>query len=128
MYNHRAKVIKGSVITLCKPDFEVYTSSMIKTNLAFLVLLAILAGVAPVLAGVPETRPVIGLMGPQAAPVAVDDAAIQKAIETLIKQHKTQPVKPKKKFPEKLDNPIGMRPLRDNDKVLIMGGAEIIPM
>ena len=99
---------------------------MNKTNTLLLISLATLTfGVAPVLASEPETQQTVAMMGTQPAPV-VDDVAIQKAIQTLIKQQ-NQTIDLKKKVPlNKLDNPVGEHPLRNNN--LILGGAEAIPM
>jgi hypothetical protein len=102
---------------------------MNKTNTLILISLATLTfGVAPTLASEPDTQQTIAMMGTQPAPVVVDDAAIQKAIETLIKQQ-SQTIDIKKKLPiNKLDNPVGEHPLRNSEKTLILGGAEAIPM
>lgn len=81
---------------------------------------------APVLAGEPDTKEAIALMGGQpAAPVVMNDAATKKAIETLIKQQEKK-LELKKKIPVKLDNPVGAVPLRNTDRVLILGDA--VPM
>ncbi len=122
------KYIKGSESHLCKEHYGVYTSGMNKTHALVLISLASLIGVAPCLASEPETKQAIAVMGGQAIPTTVDDAAIQKAIETLIKQQQNQVIDIRKKIPNKLDNPVGEHPLRYSDKVMILGGAEAMPM
>lgn len=70
----------------------------------------------------------VAVMGSQSNPTIVNDSAVQKAIEALIKQQIKQ-LDLKKKIPaNKQDNPIGSHPLRNTDKVMILGGAEVMPM
>jgi hypothetical protein len=93
-----------------------------------LISLATLAGINPCLAYGPDTRQANAMLGTQPVPVMMDDAAIQKAAQSLVKQQQTKTIDIRKKIPQKLDNPLGENPLRNSDKVLILGGAEIIPM
>lgn len=75
-----------------------------------------------------QTAPqAVAVMGAQTSPVIVNDTAVQKAIEALIKQQVKQ-LDLKKRIPtNKQDNPIGSNPLRHNEN-LILGGAEAMPM
>jgi len=101
---------------------------MNKTHTLILISLISLVGFAPCLASEPDTKQAIALMGTQPTPVLVDDVAIQKAIDTLIKQQKNHTIDIKKNIPNKLDNPVGEHPLRNSEKILILGGSEAIPM
>lgn len=76
-----------------------------------------------------QTAPqTVAIMGAQASPAVVNDTAVQRAIEALIKQQSKQ-VELRKKIPQhKPDNPIGANPLRHSENTLILGGAEAIPM
>ncbi|MBX9685976.1 MAG: hypothetical protein K2X27_04690 [Candidatus Obscuribacterales bacterium] len=94
----------------------------------FVSIAAVFAVAAPAPAVEPDTKQSVALMGSQPAPVLVNDSAIQKAIEALIKQQQKKDVDIKRKIPNKLDNPVGQNPLRNSDKVLILGGAEAMPM
>lgn len=108
---------------------QVYTSVMNKTNTLLILSLATLLGSAPCLASEPETIQTVAVLGSQpAAPVQVIDSSIQKAIQDLVKQQQKTNVDIRKKIPAKLDNPVGEHPLRNSDKVLILGGAEVMPM
>ncbi len=94
---------------------------------AFISLASLFLALQSVSAKEPDTRELVGLMGSQpAAQVVVNDAAMKKAIEALIKQQEKK-IEIKKKFPEKLDNPLGQKHAPINtDKVLILGDA--VPM
>ena len=99
---------------------------MNKTYTLVLISLAILAGSAPSLASPPDTQTAVAMVGSRTAPVVVDDAAIQKAVESLVQ--KQQPINIRKRIQNKLDNPVGLHPFRNAENVLILGGAEAIPM
>jgi hypothetical protein len=101
---------------------------MRKKSTILLISLASVLVAAPGLAAPPETSQVVAMMGTQPAPVIVDDLTIQKAIEALVKQQKQRHVDIRKKIPERLDNPLGEQPLKDNKKVLILGGPDVVPM
>ena len=98
---------------------------MNKTNTLILSSLTALLLSAPAFANEPDTNQSVALMGSGQAPVVVNDSAIKKAIENLIKQQEKN-VDMKKKIPVKLDNPVGSRPVRDTDRTLILGDA--VPM
>lgn len=104
-----------------------YTSAMnIISKLALITVSFLLA--IPCFALELDNQQSVGLMGSQASPVNLNDKAVQKAIEALIKQYEKKNIDLKKKIPNKLDNPVGENQLRNSDKVLILGGAEAIPM
>lgn len=101
---------------------------MIKTSILLSITLVSVFAALPCFALELDAKQSVGLMGGQAAtPVNLSDSALQKAIENLIKQQEKK-IDLKKRIPNKLDNPIGVNPLRESDKVLILGGAEAFPM
>ncbi len=96
-------------------------------------LSATLLGVsAPCMASESDsTKLTVAMLGSQSGHAVANDAALQKAIEALVKQQQQQQkqnVDLKKRLPNKLDNPIGEHPLRDSERTLILGGAEAMPM